>query len=99
MTSEPPLAGCCPRIRNSCTNWQWEAEAEHADIQLHLYSDSIEAVSVHLMDKRFAHEVFERRMGGETVEAFAFPQSGDAGSAGAKMNTPDDLQYPARHTR
>lgn len=35
---------------------------EHADIQLHLFSDNPEAVSVHLLDRRYAYEVFERRM-------------------------------------
>jgi hypothetical protein len=35
---------------------------EYADIQLHLFSDSAEAVCMHLMDRRFAYEVFERRV-------------------------------------
>ena len=35
---------------------------EFADIQLHLFSDSAEAVCVYLLDKRYEYEVFERRM-------------------------------------
>jgi hypothetical protein len=34
----------------------------YADIHLHLFSDSAEAVSMHLMDHRYDYEVFERRM-------------------------------------
>lgn len=34
---------------------------EHADIQLHVFSDSAEAVYTHLMDRRFEYEVFERK--------------------------------------
>jgi hypothetical protein len=32
------------------------------DIQLHIFSDSAEAVYMHLMDRRYQYEVFERRM-------------------------------------
>ncbi|MDQ2639160.1 MAG: hypothetical protein M3Y79_01070 [Pseudomonadota bacterium] len=35
---------------------------QFADIQLHVFSDSAEAVYVHLMDGRFEYEEFERRM-------------------------------------
>jgi hypothetical protein len=35
---------------------------EFADIQLHLFSDSAEAVYVYLMDRRYEYEVFERRI-------------------------------------
>ncbi len=35
---------------------------EYADIQLHLFSDSAEAVCMHLMDRRYAYEVLERRV-------------------------------------
>jgi hypothetical protein len=35
---------------------------EFADIQLHLFSDSAEAVCMHLMDRRYEYEVFERRV-------------------------------------
>lgn len=35
---------------------------EYADIQLHVFSDSPEAVYVHLMDRRYDYEVFERRL-------------------------------------
>jgi hypothetical protein len=34
----------------------------YADIQLHVFSDNAEAVSLHLMDRRFDYEVFERRI-------------------------------------
>ncbi len=35
---------------------------EFADIQLHLFSDSAEAVCMYLMDRRYEYEVFERRV-------------------------------------
>lgn len=35
---------------------------EFADVQLHLFSDSTEAVCMHLMDRRYEYEVFERRI-------------------------------------
>lgn len=35
---------------------------EFADIQLHVFSDSPEAVTMHLLDRRYEYEVFERRM-------------------------------------
>jgi hypothetical protein len=35
---------------------------EHSDIQLHVFSDSPEAVYTHLMDRRFEYEVFERKV-------------------------------------
>ena len=35
---------------------------EYADIQLHVFSDSPEAVYLHLMDARYDYEVFERRL-------------------------------------
>lgn len=38
------------------------AATEHADIQLHVFSDSPEAVYTHLLDRRFEYEVFERKM-------------------------------------
>ena len=34
---------------------------EHANIQLHVFSDSAEAVYTHLLDRRYAYEVFERK--------------------------------------
>ncbi|MBK9250358.1 MAG: hypothetical protein IPM70_00125 [Proteobacteria bacterium] len=34
----------------------------HSDIQLHVFSDSPEAVYTHLMDKRYEYEVFERKL-------------------------------------
>jgi hypothetical protein len=38
------------------------AATEHADIQLHVFSDSPEAVYTHLLDRRFEYEVFERKV-------------------------------------
>jgi hypothetical protein len=35
---------------------------EFTDIQLHVFSDSPEAVTMHLLDRRYDYEVFERRM-------------------------------------
>src|SRR5690606_34666565 len=35
---------------------------EYADIQLHVFSDSPEAVYLHLMDAHFDYEVFERKL-------------------------------------
>jgi len=35
---------------------------EYADIQLHVFSDSAEAVYTHLIDRRFEYEVFERKV-------------------------------------
>lgn len=35
---------------------------EHADIQLHVFSDSIEAVCTHLIDRRYEYEVLERKV-------------------------------------
>jgi hypothetical protein len=49
---EPRLVG--PVLHGSAT--------EHADIQLHVFSDSPEAVYTHLMDRRYDYEVFERRV-------------------------------------
>ena len=34
---------------------------DYSDIQLHVFSDSPEAVYTHLMDRRFEYEVFERK--------------------------------------
>lgn len=49
---EPRLVG--PVLTGSAT--------EHADIQLHVFTDSPEAVYTHLMDRRYDYEVFERRI-------------------------------------
>ena len=49
---EPRLVG--PVLTGSAT--------EFADILLHLFSDSAEAVCMHLMDRRYDYEVFERRV-------------------------------------
>jgi hypothetical protein len=35
---------------------------EFADIQLHVFADSAEAVCMHLMDRRYEYEVLERRV-------------------------------------
>jgi hypothetical protein len=34
----------------------------YSDVQLHVFCDSTEAVCLHLMDRRFEYEVFERRV-------------------------------------
>lgn len=34
----------------------------HSDIQLHVFSDSLESISLHLMDRGVEYEVFERRL-------------------------------------
>ena len=49
---EPRLVG--PVLAGSAT--------EHADIQLHVFSDNPEAVYLHLMDERYEYEVFERKV-------------------------------------
>lgn len=49
---EPRLVG--PVLNGSAT--------EHADIQLHVFTDSPEALYTHLMDRRYDYEVFERRL-------------------------------------
>ncbi len=49
---EPRLVG--PVLAGSAT--------EFADVQLHLFSDNAEAVYMHLMDRRYEYEVFERRV-------------------------------------
>lgn len=49
---EPRLVG--PVLTGSATQF--------ADIQLHVFSDSPEAVYMRLMDRRYEYEVFERRM-------------------------------------
>jgi hypothetical protein len=49
---EPRLVG--PVLTGSAT--------EFADIQLHLFADSAESVCMHLMDRRYEYEVFERRV-------------------------------------
>ena len=58
---EPRLVG--PVLTGSAT--------EYTDIQLHVFSDSPEAVTLHLMDRRYGYEVFERkvRMTAERVVA------------------------------
>lgn len=38
------------------------AATEYSDIQLHVFVDSPETVTMHLMDKRYDYEVFERRL-------------------------------------
>jgi hypothetical protein len=38
------------------------AATQFTDIQLHVFSDSPEAVYLHLMDRRFEYEVFERKL-------------------------------------
>jgi hypothetical protein len=49
---EPRLVG--PVLTGSAT--------EYTDIQLHVFSDSAETVCMHLLDKRYEYEVFERKV-------------------------------------
>lgn len=49
---EPRLVG--PVLTGSAT--------EYTDIQLHVFSDSPEAVYTHLLDRRYDYEVFERKI-------------------------------------
>lgn len=49
---EPRLVG--PVLTGTATGY--------ADIQLHVFTDTPESVYMHLMDRRYDHEVFERRM-------------------------------------
>jgi hypothetical protein len=49
---DPRLVG--PVLAGSAT--------EFTDIQLHIFSDSAEAVYTHLIDRRFEYEVFERKV-------------------------------------
>lgn len=49
---EPRLVG--PVLTGSAT--------EYADIQLHVFSDSAETVYMHLLDRRYEYEVFERKV-------------------------------------
>lgn len=49
---EPRLVG--PVLTGTAT--------DYADIQLHVFTDSPEALYMHLMDRRYAYEVFERRL-------------------------------------
>jgi hypothetical protein len=46
---------------------------EYADIQLHVFSDSAETVALHLMERRFEYEVFERKLKMTTERAMAVP--------------------------
>ncbi|MGC4029146.1 MAG: hypothetical protein QM696_09765 [Steroidobacteraceae bacterium] len=49
---EPRLVG--PVLTGTATGY--------ADIQLHVFTDSTESVCMHLMDRRYDYEVFERRL-------------------------------------
>lgn len=49
---EPRLVG--PVLQGTAT--------EYVDIQLHVFSDSAEAVAMYLLDRRYEYEVFERRV-------------------------------------
>jgi hypothetical protein len=35
---------------------------EHSDVHLHVFADSTETVVLHLLDRRYTHEVFERKL-------------------------------------
>lgn len=48
-----------PRLVGAVLNG---SATEFADIQLHVFSDSPEAVYLHLLDHRYEYDVFERRM-------------------------------------
>ena len=46
---------------------------EYADIQLHVFSDSAEAVYMHLFDRRYDYEVFERKVKMQADRQLAVP--------------------------
>ena len=46
---------------------------EYSDIQLHVFSDSAEAVYLHLMDHRYEYEVFERNLRMDAERQIAVP--------------------------
>ncbi len=48
-----------PRLVGAVLNG---SATEHSDIQLHVFSDTPEAVYLHLADRRFEYEVFERKL-------------------------------------
>lgn len=48
-----------PRLVGAVLNG---SATEHSEIQLHVFSDTPEAVYLHLADRRFEYEVFERRL-------------------------------------
>lgn len=48
-----------PRLTGAVLNG---TATEHSDIQLHVFSDSPEAVYLHLVDRRYDYEVFERKL-------------------------------------
>jgi len=48
-----------PRLVGAVLNG---SATEHADIQLHVFSDNAEAVAMHLMERRFDYDVLERRI-------------------------------------
>jgi hypothetical protein len=48
-----------PRLVGAVLNG---SATEHSDIQLHVFSDTPEAVYMHLMDRRYEYEVFERKL-------------------------------------
>ncbi len=60
---EPRLVG--PVLTGTAT--------EHADIDLHVFSDHAEAVAFKLMDRGIPHEVLERRVKMHTDRAVNFP--------------------------
>jgi hypothetical protein len=53
------LAGFEPRLVGAVLNG---TATEFTDIQLHVFSDSPEAVYLHLMERRYDYEVFERKL-------------------------------------
>ena len=52
------LGSFSPRLVGAVLNG---TATEHADVQLHVFSDSPEALYLHLADRRYDHEVLERK--------------------------------------
>ncbi|HXC58236.1 MAG TPA: hypothetical protein VN645_02905 [Steroidobacteraceae bacterium] len=59
-----------PRLVGAVLNG---SATEYTDIQLHVFSDSPEAITLHLLDQRFDYEVFERRVRMTTERVIAVP--------------------------
>ena len=67
----------CGCWRSSSRDWSARcchgSATEFADIQLHVFSDSPEAVYMHLMDRRYEYEVFERKVKMQADRLIAVP--------------------------
>ncbi|HET9389710.1 MAG TPA: hypothetical protein VFO44_08695 [Steroidobacteraceae bacterium] len=46
---------------------------EHSDVQLHLFADCAESVTIKLMDRGIAHEVTEKRVRMDSERVLAYP--------------------------